>query len=306
MQQPHRNSYVFNGALHRDQLINSQTIISSLGDYVAADMHNRKKAESLKYRIVVESENIIRKYGEFVMKVLHILLSNNTDYRLVQMQTLHMSPISNSSILMPGVKDSNDLIGIFTAFHQYTSWFNYELIKIVAENFGGAVGKAAVVEYEALLKQFTNRFIFECPLFMSSTIPPNYDGFTMKIDENYFTSPAQKLTLIKARILKLTNIEPHRLILRSVEEGCIRTTWWIPSTYIPTILSKLTGQNQQLVKMKLKAFFIAGKDFDVHTTRSYNRSLSLRDIDASYISAVSQKIIMYKIKLIIIISHNII
>ncbi len=268
--------------MHRvDQLaFNSKLITNSLGDPSAADTFNRKKAEQLKYQMVIDSEKLLRDYGNFVMKVYTILESLNTNYRLVQMKTLHMSPISSSSVCMPEVSNSNDLIGVFIAFHNYTSWFNYELIKIVAEDHGGAMGMAAVVEYEKILKKFMDRFLFQVPELMSNAkIPPNFEGFTMKIDQNYFSSSANTLPLIKARIIKLTNIEPHRLLLRSVEDGCIKTTWWIPSSYLPIILERLTTQNHQLVKMKVKAFFIAGKDFDTYSTN--RRSLSLRDIPVS-------------------------
>lgn len=71
----------------------------------------------------------------------------------------------------------------------------------------------------------------------------------MKIDEKYLSASLQDLALIKAKAVQLLDIEQFRLLLRSVEERCILTTWWIPSAYTSDVFHKLTTQDFSALKV---------------------------------------------------------
>ena len=240
----------------------------SLGDFrTPDDLYNKERAEKLKQSIIVDSQKILHEYGNLIRKVYTILSSRNVDYEEVKMVTLFMKQLS-SSLDMPEVEQSRSLISLMTSFHRYTSWFNYELIKIIAQDFGGEDGKAAIDNYEDLLKQFMSKNIFEFPQFMGNqTLPSSFHEFTLKIEEKYEHATLQDLALIKAKAVQLIDIEPHRLLLKSVERGCILITWWIPSQYVTHVTHKLTTQN--LSALKVISFSIAGKIFDVNINWDY-------------------------------------
>ena len=272
--QPHLNPYndMQGGMI---QPFHKTSIASqSLGDFRTPDgLYNKEKAEKLKQSMLVDSQKILHEYGNLIRKVYTILSSRNVDYEEVKMVTLFMKQLS-SSLDMPEVEQSRSLISLMTSFHRYTSWFNYELIKIIAQDFGGEDGKAAIDNYEDLLKQFMSKNIFEFPQFMGNqTLPSSFHEFTLKIEEKYEHATLQDLALIKAKAVQLIDIEPHRLLLKSVEQGCILTTWWIPSQYVTHVTHKLTTQN--LSALKVISFSIAGKMFDVERSQedSYHYSI---------------------------------
>ena len=265
----------------------------SLGDFSALDMLDWKEAEAMKHKIVVESQKIIRQYSDFVMNVYHLLESCNVDYELVKMKILHMGQ-PGSSVDMPEVSKSKNLKQLITAFHLYSSWFNYEVVKVVAEDFGGKEGNKLVAEYETILATFAKRFIIKCPQFMPNpTIPPHFEGFVMKVEKEYFSSTAQDLVLFKSTIVKLTGIEPYCLLLRSVEEGCIKITWLIPSVYVPLVLEKLAISWRFLAAIDVTSFYIAGKHFNV-PSYLIQKQQSSTNFDGSNLSDVGQLYIIMK------------
>ena len=242
-----------------------------LGDFRAVEEKDWEEAETLKYQIVTESQKIMRKYSDFVLNVCYLLEHLNVQYEYVKMKILHLGcvthPVLKSTTHMPEVSQAKSIKELLTSLHLYSSWFNYEIVKVIAEDFGGNDGSRLVEDYELSLNEFCHKFIYECPQFMpNSKIPAGFEGFVMKVNKDYYHYTVQDLTIYKTAVVKLTRIEPRHLLLRSVEEGCIKMTWCIPSALVQSVLETVNSHKAVLADIDVQSVNVGGKCVDIRFT----------------------------------------
>ena len=242
-----------------------------LGNFRAVEEKDWEEAETLKYQIVTESQKIMRKYSDFVLKVCYLLEHLNASYEYVKMKILHLGcvthPVLKSATHMPEISQAKSIKELLTSLHLYSSWFNYEIVKVIAEDFGGNDGSRLVEDYELSLNEFCHKFIYECPQFMpNSKIPAGFEGFVMKVNKDYYHYTVQDLTIYKTTVVKLTGIEPCHLLLRSVEEGCIKMTWWIPSALVQSVLKTVNSHKAALAVIDVQSVNVGGKCVDIRFT----------------------------------------
>ena len=247
-----------------------------LGDLQMVNDEDWRKIEELKYVIVTESQAIIRKYGRLVFDVCNLLKRLNVSPEGIYMQLVHMGyPIGETS--------QGNLTALMTSLHSYSSWFNYEIITVIAEDFGGNAGHQLITAYEENFKMFLNKVTYRCPQYMSN-VPQGFEGFLVKVDANFKSFTLQDVTLYKARIVKLIEVPPQCLLLRSVEEGCVLMSWFVPTNLVAQISERMKAQMSLLAQYDVVSFCIARETVDIQN----NSSLCLdQTTNLGYVSTVS-------------------
>ena len=231
-----------------------------LGDLQMVNDKDWHKTEELKYLIVTESQAIIRKYGRLVVDVCNLLKTLKVSSEDIRLQLVHMGyPIGDTS--------QTNLTALMTSLHSYSSWFNYEIIEAIAEDFGGNAGRQLITAYEENFKIFLNKVTYRCPQYMSN-IPQGFEGFLVKVDANFKSFTLQDVTLYKARIVKLTGILPQYLLLHSVEEGCVLMSWLVPANLVAQISERMKAQVSLLAQYDIVSFCLAGENVDIRNNRS--------------------------------------
>ena len=231
-----------------------------LGELEMVNDEDWRKIEELKYQIVTESQAIIRKYGRLVFEVCNLLKRLNVSSEDICLQLVHMGyPIGEIS--------QGNLTALMTSLHSYSSWFNYEIIAVIAEDFGGNAGRQLITEYEENFKSFLNKVTYCCPQYMSN-VPQGFEGFLVKVDANFKSFTLQDVTLYKARIVKLTEVPPQCLLLRSVEEGCVLMSWFVPTNLVAQTSERMKAQMSLLAQYDIVSFSIAEKRVDIRNNSS--------------------------------------
>ena len=248
-----------------------------LGDFSVAQEVRRthQDPEDLKCQIVKESRAIIRKYATLVLQVYRLLQKLCAPFEEVRLalitlgctQTQPGSGPSSSPLFVGSseIAKARDMLELLTSLHSYSSWFNYDLIKFLAEQFGGHEGVDLIAAYEEELMEFCKKFVYECPQFAAQAIPDGFTEMEMKVDWEYQNCRAQDVAIFKTTVTDLLHIKPHALRLKSVEEGCVLLTWMVSSSAIPDIALQLSKEAvmEKLAKKRVQSVNLPFKRFEV-------------------------------------------
>lgn len=171
------------------------------------------------------------------------------------------------SVISPasGLSHTKSVQSLIACLHQYSSWYNYGLIKFVATEFGGEEGILIIDNYMKNLTSYCEKIVAcQCPEFsLANGLPPGYDQLIVKVDWDHLSQTAQDIAIFQAELSSLLNLEPEVFILRGIEEGCILITWAVPQAITIHIVVESMRCQQQLAKLNVLSIIAAGKYIDV-------------------------------------------
>lgn len=200
---------------------------------------DERQVSSLKHKIAKDNDSIISRFAVMVVGVYRLLKQKNApvDEVRLMLQFLGCHPgksrESNTNLFSEtdGFSESKDLLTLIECLRKYSSWYNYRLMKEVAEHFAGEEGKELISDYEDdLRKHYVDLIAYQCPDFsLAKGVPPGYTRLTVKVDWDYMSTNLQHITLFQSSLADILNLEPYVFQLRSVEEGCVRLDWAVPA-----------------------------------------------------------------------------
>ena len=228
--------------------------------------------EKLRCKLVKSSRNILVAFSSLVLDVFRLLRRLDIPFEEVQIflmflrcsQTIpdaRMFDERNSDI-----SQSQDLQQLILSLRNYTSWFNYHLIKVISSKFGQEEGARLINDYEEQLKNyFIDQLVYQCPEFsLTDKVPGGYEELTVKLAKDYTSFSTQDLTLLRLTMSELLSIEPHVFNLRSIEEGCVLVTWAVPSSVAQHIVSTALQCMEDLSHHEVTWIRIFGKVIEVN------------------------------------------
>ena len=175
------------------------------------------------YKLYGESERIKGKFSSLMFHLQEDLEKNSEMESVV------------SSLVKDGVPE-NELCSctttrsVFIKIQKFVSFFDYQLIKILAKRLGSDKSKKKFVKYKLHFQEFAKRHICECPsdLFGNNEAGDHDEKsgkvYVLKIDESI-----EKLTLkdLEKKILlcKMKEILGHKFLkVVKVEDGCVQVS----------------------------------------------------------------------------------
>ena len=255
--------------------LNAQTPLK-LGELEYIQGKDQKQIKALRCKVVRDSQNITMKFASLVLGVYRLLVHLQVPIDEIRMvlcyfgcfKNVHksgnVSMFSNSS----DIAKAQDLASLIECLHNYSSWFNYGLIKFVATKFGKEEGEKLVADYEEdLTKYYENLIAYACPEFsLNKGLPPGYEHLVVKVDWDYQSTKVQDVALFQASISSILGLEPEVFQLRSIEEGCVRLTWAIPSVVVRHVLLQAQQCKNALQEWAVLFVWVAGKCVEVPRT----------------------------------------
>lgn len=241
---------------------------------------NQRDIRALRCKVARDSQNITMKFASLVLGVYRVLVCLQVSVKEIRMVLLYFgcfknTPRSENVSLFSSSSDIakvEDLASLIECLHNYSSWFNYRLIKFVAIEFGREEGKKLIADYEEeLAKYFENLIAYECPEFsLTKGVPPGYEQLVVKVDWDYQSCKAQDVALFQASISSILGLEPEVFQLKSIEEGCVLFTWGIPSAIVHHILVQALRSKHALQEREVLFVWAAGKCVEIHPNSRSN------------------------------------
>lgn len=211
----------------------------------------RGSSEALRVKLAIESRHMLEYFTSFCIRVGDLLQSKGVTadrVRALLQYRLGSKNIGESS--MKQVTEARSIHSLLCAAEPFVSWFNYDLIALLARELGGEEGSKAVADYEAKFQQYLQRLVFESPPFSSITLKPSgFEELTVKLERNLEQITIQDITIFKGKLCEfLGQSDPSVFILKSVEEGCVMLTWLFPSTLVETTSTDISKNGVALLK----------------------------------------------------------
>lgn len=240
-------------------------------NHEALERESRMKA-ALRSRIVKENNEIKMKFTKLVLDVYRLLSRKKVAVDEIRLGLLYLGCFKDSSERSDGIISSfgqlsyaETLQSLIACLHNYSSWYNYGMIKFVAEEFGKEEGVKIVADYVESLTAYCEKIIAcECPEYSLATgLPPGYDQLIVKVDWDHLSCTAQDIAIFQAELSSLLNLKPEVFILKSVENGCIKITWAVPQVIITHTLMKTMKHHKDLAKLHVLQITAAGKCIEI-------------------------------------------
>ena len=217
---------------------------------------------SAKRKVIHDTRNITRTFAVMVLGVYRLLKQSNTpvDEVRIMLQFLGCKTSnktgSESITMFSGsdeISESKDLTQLVECLRKYSSWYNYHLMKEVAEQFAGDDGKKLISDYEADLRNhFISLIAYQCPDFvLEQRVPPGYTQLIVKVDWDYMSTNLQDIATFQTNLADIFELEPYVFQLRSVEEGCVRLEWGLPASLEPYVTDMMAEREECLKKLRI-------------------------------------------------------
>jgi hypothetical protein len=223
---------------------------------------DEKQISSVKRKVIHDTRNITRTFAVMVLGVYRLLKQSNTpvDEVRIMLQFLGCKTSnktgSESITMFSGsdeISESKDLTQLVECLRKYSSWYNYHLMKEVAEQFAGDEGKKLISDYEADLRNhFISLIAYQCPGFvLEQRVPPGYTQLIVKVDWDYMSTNLQDIATFQTNLADILELEPYVFQLRSVEEGCVRLEWGLPASLESHVTDMMAEREECLKKLKI-------------------------------------------------------
>lgn len=259
-----------------DLLVESSTTKSTTDPTHESEPH--KKA-ALRSKVVKANNDIKIKFTKLVLDVYRIVSKKKVAVEEIRLGLLYLGCFKNSTETkcqqFPIISSSGELShtetvqSLIACLHQYSSWYNYSLIKFVATEFGGEEGVIVMDDYVKNLTLYCEKIVaFQCPEFsLANGLPPGYDQLLVKVDWDHISCTVQDVAIFQAELSSLLGLEPEVFILRSVAEGCVLVTWAVPQSITTHVVIESMRHQQALAKLNVLYIISAGKCIDIKKVR---------------------------------------
>ena len=217
----------------------------------------------LRHKIIQDTNSITSRFALMVLGVYRLLKQNHTPVDEVRImlqflgcKTSNSSTTNDSITMFSGsdeISESKDVTQLIECLRKYSSWYNYRLMKEVAEQFAGSEGKKLISDYEAdLRKHYVSLIAYQCPDFvLEQKVPVGYTQLIVKVDWDYMSTNLQDIVTFQANLAEILELEPYVFQLRSVEEGCVRLEWVMPAALESHVTEIMVEREESLRKLKV-------------------------------------------------------
>ena len=111
----------------------------------------------------------------------------------------------------------------------YFSFFNYKLLKHIANSLGTKEDEGKVATYEQDFHTYAKRLLSECPSYFGSRVPEDSTDLIVKLDSSYRRCTLCYLEEFTTKLSDILKVDYRVMRLCEVRPGCYELTFEIPS-----------------------------------------------------------------------------
>lgn len=197
-------------------------------------------------------------FSSFVINVSKLLATKavTTDMIKLSLES-RLGTCNVSDDIMRKIDNATNIPTLLRLAMPFSSWYNYRLIAFLANEHGSEEGTKLTTEYEKKLNSYLRRFVYHCPPLSSlpsGELSSEFDQLIIKVDWSYEKCSLQDISIFKSRLCEAIGCEdPCCFLLKSVDEGCVKITYIIPSCQTVALASKI----EKVIDELRKAGFIS-------------------------------------------------
>ena len=169
-----------------------------------------------------ESDKIKTRFTSLMFHLQEDLEKNSKLDKVVNLLVFH-------GISEDEFRDCNSIALVLRRIRKFVSFFDYQLIKILAKHLGSKVSKKRFSEYKLHFQEFAKRHICECPndIFDESETAGENPGktYVIKIDKSIEDLTFEDLDPEKLQ-RKMNEILGQKFLrVMKIEKGCVQVTF---------------------------------------------------------------------------------
>ena len=159
------------------------------------------------------------------------------------------------------LQKSKTIEDVWLTISDYFSFFNYELVKVIALNLGTDDDKKKVKSYEESFQIYAKRRIYECPSEFGSKLTAEEDStdLIVKLDQTYDECEMSQLKTFVKKISNILELEDGVMRLCRVYPGCYELIFQVPSIMVQdSDVFPLTAEQEAALKALHVLFLTCG------------------------------------------------
>ena len=139
---------------------------------------------------------------------------------------------------------------IFPVLNDYFSFFNYQLIEHIVNEFGTEDDKANLQKYKEDFNQYAKRKIFECPPEFGHVIDADHADIFVKVDLQYENCTVVQIERFRQKLSGILCVSSQGILrLCRVDKGCFQLMFQVPTFVQQAIFPLSREQEKALVAM---------------------------------------------------------
>ena len=133
------------------------------------------------------------------------------------------------------LQNAKSIYDVGFVIHDYLSFFHYEMIEHIIDDFGTSADKTQLKSYKSKLDEYCTHRLFECPPQYGYSCKSQHASIAVKLDEDLEVFTVKQLKQFWSRLARHLQLSEYALRLVSVEEGCMQLLFQIPSFAAPLV-----------------------------------------------------------------------
>ena len=229
---------------------------------------SEKERILLESRLMDDTNEIIRQYASTEKALIASLESQNLEVSQLRNYVANFVPkLGTRQVELETLQKAKNLYDVFFALKPSQSFFRYEVIESIVQDFGNDSDRQLMAGYISKFKNFCERSVFEVPIsiFHDSDLKPGDKVFCVKFtpDQNEHISLGN-VVAVRAKIAAILDIDVVALKLCCISDGCVCLWFMIPAhmadKIFPLSVSQISALSENQIKLVDGPNLVENKD----------------------------------------------
>ena len=218
---------------------------------------SEEEKERLKQRLYSESMDMKHKFQELFsatitsLKERKVTVKELLDYigYVVAIEPVYED--SKLGQLQHELSKAQTIDDVMSIVREYSSFFNYEMLKNIIDHFGGEEDRKILATYLQEFAEYAKRRVYECPCEVGLISEAGRSNMFVVLDETYnsYIYTVNSLKNLERELAKILNVPTEMVVLCRITPGSLRLMFQIPLSVQKTIFQLSSEQEVALTKL---------------------------------------------------------
>ena len=264
--------------------------------YLDSNKLTKKEQFDLEAKLCRETKAIVTEFAKLTKRMRKSLVDQQVHPKEVLSSVLGIAPSKSSTCPLLETLDVNSVTSVYDIIihlqlKSYISFFNYDIVEYLINEYGTDEDKAELAEYIRHFQDFCQRSVFEIPHRVHGHPPKESTQLAIKVVpkcqwSRFSLGDAKNVQIKIAGELNLPNCASVPLF--EISKGCVRLTFALPKVIMELVKPKLSARlNINRGKDKYLIHILCGPPGTPFATNITSDSVSLQWTKPEYQGTLS-------------------